>query len=65
MTIPHWLIVRLKNQYPMLHYLTERSFGVEIEVYGLEYILTPIDGGVIKPYNISSKTRDGRSFSQL
>jgi hypothetical protein len=65
MNIPHWLIVRLKNQYPMLHYLTERTFGVEIEFHGLEYILTPVDGGIIKPYNIHSKARDGRSFSQL
>ena len=65
MTIPHWLIVRLKNQYPMLDYLTERTFGVEIEFYGLEYILTPPDAGIIKPYNIHSKGRDGKSFSQL
>ena len=65
MTIPHWLIVRLKNQYPMLHYLTERTFGVEIEFYGLEYVLTPVDGGIIKPYNIHSKAIDGRSFFQL
>ena len=65
MTIPHWLIVRLQNQYPMLHYLTERTFGVEIEFYGLEYALTPVDGGIIKPYNIHSKARDGRNFSQL
>ena len=65
MTIPHWLIVRLKNQYPMLHYLTERTFGVEIEFYGLEYTLTPVDGSIIKPYNIHSKARDGRNFSQL
>ncbi len=65
MTIPHWLIVRLKNQYPMLHYMTERTFGVEIEFYGLEYVLTPPDAGIIKPYNISSRARDGRSFTQL
>jgi hypothetical protein len=65
MTIPHWLIVRLTNQYPMLHYLTGRTFGVEIEFYGLEYVLTPPDAGIIKPYNIYSKARDGRSFSQL
>ena len=65
MAVPHWLVVRLKNQYPMLHYLTDRTFGVEIEFYGLEYVLTPIDAGVIKPYNISSKARDGRRFFQL
>ncbi len=65
MDIPHWLIVRLRNQYPMLHYLTDRTFGVEIEFYGLEYVLTPLDNGIIKPYNISSKARDGRRFHQL
>ncbi len=65
MTVPHWLIVRLKNQYPMLHYFTDRTFGVEIEFYGLDYLLTPLDGGIIKPYNISSRARDGRSFTQL
>ena len=65
MAVPHWLIVRLKNQYPMLKYLTDRTFGVEIEFYGLNYVLTPIDGGTIKPYNISSKATDGRNFHQL
>jgi hypothetical protein len=65
MPVPHWLIVRLKNQYPMLHYLTDRTFGVEIEFYGLEYVLTPLDGGFIKPYNISSRARDGRRFREL
>jgi hypothetical protein len=65
MTVPHWLSVRLKNQYPMLQYLTDRTFGVEIEFYGLKYVLTPIDGSTIKPYNISSRARDGRRFQQL
>jgi hypothetical protein len=49
----------------MLQYFTERTFGVEIEFYGLEYLLTPGDCGIIKPYNISSKTREGRNFHQL
>lgn len=65
MAVPHWLKVRLMNQYPMLHYLTDRTFGVEIEFYGLEYFLTPMDSGIIKPYNISSKACDGRRFLQL
>lgn len=65
MAVPHWLIVRLKNQYPMLQYLTDRTFGVEIEFYGLQYVLTPLDNGTIQPYNISSKARDGRRFSEL
>ena len=65
MDVPNWLAVRLKNQYPMLHYLTDRTFGVEIEFYGLQYIVTPLDGGIIKPYNISARGRDGRRFHQL
>ena len=65
MAIPYWLTVRLKNQYPMLRYLTNRSFGVEIEFYGLNYILTPLDGGIIKPYNISSTSRDDQPFHLL
>lgn len=65
MTVPIWLAVRLKNQYPMLNYFTDRTFGVEIEFYGLEYVLTPADGAIIKPYNISSKATDGRRFRQL
>ena len=65
MTVPHWLTVRLKNQYPMVQYLTDRTFGVEIEFYGLQYFLTPMDSGIIKPYNISSKACDGRRFLQL
>jgi hypothetical protein len=65
MNVPHWLIVRLKNQYPMLQFLTDRTFGVEIEFYGLEYVLTPLDAGIIKPYNISSRASDGRRFARL
>ncbi|UCG13223.1 MAG: amidoligase family protein [Deltaproteobacteria bacterium] len=65
MSVPHWLSVRLKNQYPMLRYLTDRTFGVEIEFYGLEYVLIPGDEGIIKPYCISSRAKDGRHFKQL
>jgi hypothetical protein len=65
MTAPHWLIVRLKNQYPMLRYFENRTFGVEIEFYGLNYLLTPLDNSIIKPYNISSRARDGRRFKEL
>ena len=49
----------------MLHYFQDRTFGVEIEFYGLNYVLTPLDNGIIKPYNISSRARDGRRFPQL
>jgi hypothetical protein len=63
--IKHWLALRLRNQYPMLQYFTDRGFGVEMEIYGLDYVVTPVDGGVIKPYNISSRGTDGRRFRQL
>jgi Putative amidoligase enzyme len=59
------MVSRLKKKYPMLHYFTDRSFGVEIEFYGLDYYILPPDNGIIKPYNVHSKARDGRSFLQL
>jgi hypothetical protein len=59
------LTSRLKRKYPMLHHFTDRPFGVEIEFYGLDYYILPPDNGIIKPYNIHSKARDGRTFDQL
>ena len=59
------LVSKLKKQYPMLHYFTDRPFGVEIEFYGLDYYILPPDNGIIKPYNIHSKAEDGRTFFQL
>jgi hypothetical protein len=59
------LVSGLQKKYPMLHYFTGRPFGVEIEFYGLDYYILPPDNGIIKPYNIHSKTRDGRTFLQL
>jgi hypothetical protein len=58
-------VSKLKKKYPMLQYLTNRSFGVEIEFYGLDYYILPPDNGIIKAYNIHSRATDGRSFSQL
>jgi len=49
----------------MLNYFTDRTFGVEIEFYGLNYVMTPLDQGIIKHYNISSKAKDGRRVQQL
>lgn len=65
MSVSPWLALRLRNQYPMLEYFTHRPFGVEIEIYGLDYVVTPLDAGLIKPYNISSRGKDGRRFLQL
>jgi hypothetical protein len=63
MTVPEGLA--LDRQYPLLQYLTDRPFGVEIEVCGLNYVIIPFDEGIVKPYNISSRARDGRYFDQL
>jgi hypothetical protein len=59
------LVSKLKKKYPILHYFTDRTFGVEIEFYGLDYFILPPDNGIIKPYNIHSKARDGRGFPEL
>jgi hypothetical protein len=59
------LLSKLKKKYPLLQFFTNRTFGVEIEFYGLDYYILPPDNGIIKPYNIHSKARDGRDFDQL
>ena len=59
------LVLRLKNKYPMLQYFTDRTFGVEIEFFGLNYVIAPIDNNIIKPYCISSRAKDGRNFWNL
>ena len=61
----HKQVSKLKKKYPMLQYFTDRPFGVEIEFYGLDYYILPPDNGIIKPYNIHSKAKDGRDFAQL
>src|SRR5665811_802789 len=38
---------RLKERYPMLRYFTGRSFGVEIEFFGLKYSVSAGDQAVI------------------
>jgi Putative amidoligase enzyme len=65
MPVPERLALHLSQQYPLLQYLTDRPFGVEIEVYGLNYVVTPLDASIIKPYNISSRGRDARYVDQL
>ena len=59
------LILKLKTRYPMLEYFTDRTFGVEIEFFGLKYVDLPIHNGIIKPYNISSRAKDGRHILDL
>jgi hypothetical protein len=65
METSHQWASKIKNKYPMLHHFTDRPFGVEIEFYGLRYYILPPDNGIIKPYNIHSKARDGRDVAQL
>lgn len=43
----------------MLRYFTGRSFGVEIETFGLKYTISPGDRDVIPPYNITSRSAAG------
>jgi hypothetical protein len=50
---------RLKNHYPMLLYFTNRTFGVEIEVFGLKYTVSPGDREVIPPYKIMTRSPEG------
>jgi hypothetical protein len=59
------LFVGLKKQYPMLQNFTDRTFGVEIEFFGLNYVITPLDNSIIKPYCISSRAKDGRHILDL
>jgi len=65
MTETNNLALRLKNKYPMLQNFTDRTFGVEIEFFGLNYVITPLDNNIIKPYCISSRAKDGRHFLDL
>ncbi|MGD2149633.1 MAG: amidoligase family protein [Desulfobacterales bacterium] len=65
MTESNHLISKLKHNYPMLQYFTEHPFGVEIEFFGLNYVIAPIDGNIIKPYCISSRSRNGRHILDL
>ena len=65
MTESNNLISHLKHKYPMLQYFTEHPFGVEIEFFGLNYVIAPIDSNIIKPYCISSRSRNGRHILDL
>jgi hypothetical protein len=59
------LVLQLKKKYPMLQNFTNRTFGLEIEIFGLNYVITPVDRGFIKPYCISSRAKDGRHILDL
>ena len=57
--------VRLKERYPMLHYFTERPFGVEIEFFGLKYSISAGDREVIPPYKIMNRSPQGVLLPQV
>ena len=59
------LVSRLKKKYPMLQNFTDRTFGVEIEFFGLKYVTMPTNNGIIKPYNISSRAKSGQHIVDL
>jgi hypothetical protein len=65
MPLTQELVLNLKRKYPMLQYFTDRTFGLEIEFFGLNYVIAPIHGNIIKPYCISSRAKDGRHFCDL
>jgi hypothetical protein len=56
---------RLKFRYPMLRYFTDRTFGMEIETFGLKYTVTPGDREVIPPYKIMTRSADGTLLPQV
>ena len=60
-----WCAAQLTNRYPMLQYLTDRSFGIEIEFFGLDFLVYPGSGKSIRPCNIQSRGRDGEVFRKL
>lgn len=56
---------RLKEKHPMLRYFTDRSFGVEVETFGLQYSTSPGDRQVIPPFQIRNRAPDGRRLPQV
>ncbi len=56
---------RLKYSYPMLRYFTHRTFGVEIETFGLKYTISAGDREVIPPYKIMTRSLDGVLLPQV
>lgn len=42
--------LRLKNKLPMLQNFTDRPFGMEIEFFGMDYVITPLNFAITQPY---------------
>lgn len=56
---------RLKYRYPMLRYFTSRTFGVEIETFGLKFTSSPGDREIIPPYQIRTRSPEGVLLPQV
>lgn len=56
---------RLKYRYPMLRYFTSRTFGVEIETFGLKYSISAGDQEVIPPDKITSRSPEGELLPRV
>lgn len=65
MATDQWRAAQLTRRYPMLQYFTDRSFGIEIEFFGLDYLVYPGGGKGIQPYNIQSRSKGGEPFRKL
>jgi hypothetical protein len=56
---------RLLERHPMLRYFTDRSFGVEIEMFGLKYSISAGDRDIIPPYKITTCTPAGQRLTRV
>ena len=56
---------RLREKYPMLRYFTQRTFGVEIETFGLKYSISAGDRNIIPHYKITSRAANGQLLPQV
>lgn len=65
MATDRYRAAQLAYRYPMLQYFTDRSFGIEIEFFGLNYLIYPGDQSIIKPYNIRSRSAIDEPFRKL
>jgi hypothetical protein len=55
----------LKERYPMLRYFTSNPFGVEIELFGLQFSISAGDAGIIPPYKIMNRNQAGLLLPQV
>jgi len=66
MIVPDDFSLGLKNKLPMLQNFTDRPFGVEIEFFGMDYVITPLNFAITQPYLKSlMKAYNGSSLHSL